>query len=183
MSEGTSVRHLLRQRTGDLHVELDGILSHTDFDDRRSYASFLTRQAEPLFAIERSIDNSAFAIDLPDWAERQRSDAMRRDLAILGVAPSPPDPSNPVLDVPDQLLGALYVLEGSRLGAKYLVRQARSSRDPAVREATAYLSHGEGKPFWPTFLTVLGERENRGLDPELLIAGARSAFELFLEFG
>ena len=47
----------------------------------------------------------------------------------------------------DALMGALYVLEGSRLGAKFLVKQARASRDPVVRDAIAYLSHGDGQSF------------------------------------
>src|SRR3569833_1520653 len=43
-----------------------------------------------------------------------------------------------------RLFVALYVLEGSRLGARCLVRLVTRSSDPLVREATAYLRHGEG---------------------------------------
>lgn len=175
-----TARFLLRQETADLHAELDAHLSRTDFDDRRSYGAFLHSQAAPLFALEKAIAGSSIREDITDWGGRSRSDAMRADLVALGLTPPSPAPVEPGLEDPDRLLGALYVLEGSRLGAAYLSRHARASRDPAVRGALRYLTHGEGRSLWPSFLRDLAEREAAGLDPARLVDGARKAFAMFL---
>lgn len=179
MTMGPSARVLLRQGTAGLHTELDGLFAHVDFDNRHSYGEFLRAQAAPLFALEAAIAESALRDAVPDWTERRRSPAMRRDLDILGVAPPAPTAIGSFTG-PDDMLGALYVLEGSRLGAKFIVKQARASRDETVRAATAFLAHGETKPFWPAFLTFLARREAAGLDRDALVAGARGAFAAFL---
>ena len=53
------------------------------------------------------------------------------------------------------MLGTLYVLEGSRLGAAYLLRTVRQCSDPLVSGNTAFLGHGAGRHFWPEYLAVL----------------------------
>lgn len=67
------------------------------------------------------------------------------------------------------------MLEGSRLGGRVLVRRARAG-EPGVRAATAYLAHGEGRRFWPTFLTRL---ERTAEDPDAVVEGAHRAFAVF----
>ena len=180
MSDPASARWLLREATGDLHADLDGLLSRVEFDDRRSYGDFLLRQAGPLFTIERLL-NEGPAFDELDWRSRTRTQAMRADLTMLDLVPPAALPSKLRIENRDAALGLLYVLEGSRLGAKILLRRARASRDPLVRTATAYLAHGEDRPFWQTYLKTLERIEERGLDTTRLVQGARAAFALFLE--
>ncbi len=75
------------------------------------------------------------------------------------------------------MFGVLYVLEGSRLGARILVKQIRAGC-PALSEATAFLTHGQGSRLWPTFLQALESGVDReGLDAA--INGAGYAFSLF----
>lgn len=172
-----SARRALRDRTADLHAALDARLAATDFDDAASYAAFLRAQAPALFALEEMIEAAPLA-SIGDWPARRRAPAMRADLQLLGRA-APPPAESPAFEN-DALIGALYVLEGSRLGARHLVRVARASREPLIRAATAFLAHGEAEPFWPGFLHFLKRREAQGLDAEALVAGARGAFGLFL---
>lgn len=175
-----TARFLLRQETADLHAELDAHLSRVDFDDRRSYGVFLRSQAGPLLALEQAIATSSIPRDISDWESRRRSAAMRADLAALALTPPPVGPVPSGFQDGDRLFGALYVLEGSRLGAVYLSRHARASRDPAVRAAVRYLTHGEDKSLWPSFLRHLARREQAGLDLAKLVEGAREAFGMFL---
>ena len=77
------------------------------------------------------------------------------------------------------LFGVLYVLEGSRLGARLLTRQILASGDPHLRRATRYLRHGEGKPFWQTFLARLESSIAVRRSPERAVAGAVAAFACF----
>jgi heme oxygenase len=79
------------------------------------------------------------------------------------------------------LLGTMYVLEGSRLGAKYLLRLIAQSTDPLLAEARAYLGHGAGQPLWRSFLTRLEREAVSGDDEAEAIAGARRAFAMFAE--
>ena len=115
---------------------------------------------------------------LPDWNERSRSAALDADLAELGI-PCPPVATAPRLDGEAFLFGVLYVLEGSRLGARLLTRQILANGDPHLRRATRYLRHGEGKPFWQTFLARLEASIAVRRSPERAVAGAVAAFACF----
>ena len=79
------------------------------------------------------------------------------------------------------MLGTLYVLEGSRLGAAYLLRTVRQCGDPSVSRNTAFLGHGAGHPFWPEYLTILERHAGELLDADDLVGPARRAFDLFAQ--
>jgi heme oxygenase (biliverdin-IX-beta and delta-forming) len=75
----------------------------------------------------------------------------------------------------------MYVLEGSRLGAKYLLRAVAAGGDPKIAAATRYLSHGAGLRLWPAFLQTLEDQPVTPQDEAAIIAGAHLAFALFAE--
>jgi len=79
------------------------------------------------------------------------------------------------------VFGALYVLEGSRLGAKYLLRGVAKAADPAVAGATAYLSHGTGQHFWQSYLAALEQEPATPDDAAEIVAAADRAFAMFAE--
>ncbi len=78
------------------------------------------------------------------------------------------------------LFGRLYVLEGSRLGGKLLVKRAAESDDPQVRAATHYLGHGAESDFWRGFLERLESSAAVKGSPQRTLLGAREAFGLFV---
>ena len=78
------------------------------------------------------------------------------------------------------MFGALYVLEGSRLGARLLVPDLLAGGSTRVRAATRYLRHGEGHRLWQSFLTHLDASQDVRARPGEAIAGARMAFALFI---
>ncbi|WP_148716235.1 biliverdin-producing heme oxygenase [Chitinolyticbacter meiyuanensis] len=172
-----SLRLTLRDATRDLHHELDALLDDAPFADAARYARFLRRQAAALVPLEAALEAAGVAALLPDWPQRRRSAALQADLALLGELPR----QYPVLDQacdPAASWGLLYVLEGSRLGARQLKRALDAQGDTAMRAASNYLAHGEGLPLWPDFL-----RRLEALDPAVHApaqAGARQAFGLFL---
>jgi heme oxygenase len=73
----------------------------------------------------------------------------------------------------------LYVLEGSRLGGKLLLRRALADPDPRIRAATRYLAHGDGSGLWQAFLERLEASAAVARSHDAAIAGAREAFALF----
>jgi heme oxygenase (biliverdin-IX-beta and delta-forming) len=129
--------------------------------------------------LEQALEKSDASALLPDWPQRSRSAALLADLDELSL--SVPRFSRFVND--ERLredafqFGTLYVLEGSRLGGKLLLRQLQLS---ARSLPSRFLSHGQSQPLWQTFIAKLeasdAARENAGA----VIDGATSAFAMFL---
>ena len=172
-------RERLRDATADAHAALDRRLQSFDLTTRDGYRRFLGANAAALLPLERTLEANGVRELIPGWDARARSRAMYADLDLLGIAPQPVETAAVLTHA--RMLGALYVLEGSRLGAKVLVRQVTRSTDPLVRAATAYLRHGEGERFWPGFLEILERERSSGGEEAEMIVGAKWAFGCFAD--
>jgi heme oxygenase (biliverdin-IX-beta and delta-forming) len=161
-----------------LHAVVDARFTPMLGAGETGYRSFLLASATAVFALEQALAADMNAI-LPDWAQRSRTAALRADLADLGVVDVPAAPP-PLLAGEARQFGALYVLEGSRLGAKLLLPELLAHGSSRVRAATRYLRHGEGRRLWPSFLAHLESSEAVRRRPDDAIAGARAAFALFV---
>lgn len=164
----------LRAGTRAAHERVDAAFGRFDLRDRAGYAAFLRAHSLVLPSLEAALTLGGAEAVLPDWPERRRTPALIGDLRKLEIEPPQPRPA-PLLRTPAERLGTLYVLEGSRLGARLLLGEARQG-DDAVRGATDYLAHGEGRGFWPSFLQRL---EAQRVEPALAIAAAVAAFAAF----
>lgn len=171
------LRHLLKEATAADHARLDARLGALDLHSAGGYRRFLEINASALLPLEQALAEAGVRDLLLDWDRRTRSEAILSDLAALEAKPYPLD----VPPMPDRLavLGTLYVLEGSRLGAAYLLKTVARSDDPIVSGNTRFLSHGAGQHFWPSFLATLEQAE--AIDADDLISPARRAFDLFAE--
>ncbi len=177
--ERPSARQMLRAATASLHEEVDARFSSPFDTDKNAYVAFLTALARVVRPLEAALERGGVDRLLADWPLRRRSDALERDLEILAVrVPSPI--SVGVTRDEARLFGRLYVLEGSRLGGRLLVRRALANADPRVRAATHYLGHGAGADFWGGFLRRLEGSEAVAASPERTMLGAREAFGLFM---
>jgi heme oxygenase len=173
------LRRRLRSATADAHARLDRQLGTLDLQILPDYRRFLEANAAALLPLEDALEAADVGRLFPDWTIRSRRQAIRADLTLVGGHTHPLPGPNP-LDF-GGLLGTMYVLEGSRLGARVLSKLAASSSDPRVARATAYLRHGEGQHLWPTFLEALERHAATLNDEDSAIEGARRAFELFAE--
>lgn len=169
---------MLRAATATLHAEVDARFSGPFGTDRNAYEAFLAALAQAVLPLERALEQGGVGRLLPDWTDRRRSEALKQDLGVLGVAVPPPADVSVTTDEA-RLFGRLYVLEGSRLGGKLLARRAAESGDPQVRAATHYLGHGVGSDFWRSFLQRLETSEAVLGSPQRTLLGAREAFGLF----
>lgn len=165
----------LRSATADCHRTVDEIYSLAKLDDRLSYSKFLRAQSAAYLPIETALDRAGIADVVDDWPQRIRTPLLIRDLAELGVE-RPALFGSPAIAGEPEMLGALYVLEGSRLGGKILMRAVPASF-PA-----SFLSW-ESSATWRAFLTQLDqildteERRGRAID------AARNVFSIFGESG
>jgi len=169
------LRERLRDATGAAHRELDAQLSSFDLTVLSGYRRFLQASAGALLPLEAALVNAGVARMFRDWPERARSAAIAADLERLGREAHAAVTVRPL--TPSGMLGTMYVLEGSRLGAKFLLKAVADAADPRIGEATAYLSHGTGKRLWQSFLSQLQSEEN--CDEDQAIEAARAAFAAF----
>jgi heme oxygenase len=111
------------------------------------------------------------------------SACLAADLEAIGVDPASvpraPPTLLPRLPTFAHALGALYVLEGSTLGSRVILRDIEARIGPQITGATRFFG-GRGTavgPTWQTFKTALNafgrERPRLGAD---VISGAEGAF-------
>lgn len=120
MDSTKTARHALREATAAQHDAVDAAFGGYDLADRDDYRAFLMAQAAAFLPVEAAIDAAGGARVLADWPLRRRGAALVADLAALGETPVAAAP--PALDDDAAVLGAIYVLEGSRLGGTMLAR-------------------------------------------------------------
>lgn len=111
-------RAALRAATAADHERVDAAFARFNLSDRESYTAFLRAQAAAMLPVEAALD---LAVPAADWPARRRGHLLCADLAALASSP-PPLLASPVLAGAAEQLGALYVIEGSRLGGAMLVR-------------------------------------------------------------
>lgn len=174
-----SLRDQLRNSTAELHARVDRHMGQLLQQTDGGYAEFLLMSAAAILPLENALEAANVAAILPDWVERSRSAAILADLADLSLSA----PAGRSIDGDQRLtdeayqFGMLYVLEGSRLGARVILRELQGSMQPLP---VRYLSHGQGQPMWQTFVRSLEASSAANQNRELAISGATAAFNMFL---
>ncbi|MGE8177846.1 biliverdin-producing heme oxygenase [Pseudomonas fluorescens] len=125
-SERPSLRsQRLNQITNEPHNKLDALVkAHAPFETQANFARFVV--AQYLFQSELvSLYNDAELIAIvPDLPQRCRADAAKADLADLET--DVPAPVAGAVNSPGkaEALGWIFVSEGSKLGAAFLIKRA-----------------------------------------------------------
>lgn len=181
-SERASLRsQRLNQVTHAPHSELDALVkSHAPFDSRESFARFVV--AQYLFQAELKplyTDPELIAL-FPDLAARCRAEQARLDLADLDMPVPAAVPG--ALQAPSlaQALGWIFVSEGSKLGAAFLIKRAE-----ALQLSDSFGARHLGEPAggraegWKQFTRTLDALQ---LSPEQDAAAEQAAVAAFERF-
>lgn len=171
MSKDNSTRMALRAATAPYHERVDRIFSTARLDDRQSYGQFLLAQAGAHIAAEDALTRAGIGAIIEDWPQRQRKAALIADLADMGLE-APDGADGPDLKDEAELLGALYVLEGSRLGGALLKRSV-------APDLPARFLGGGDSAAWRRLLALLDECIDT--DAKRLIS-IKAACEIFMLF-
>jgi heme oxygenase len=171
------LRDRLKRATAGAHRDLDVRLGALDLGRLAGYRRFLEISAAALIPLEAALEAGGVAAIFPDWPQRTRRAAIAADLAWVGGAACRLE-AVPALNR-NAVFGVLYVLEGSRLGAKFLLKTIAISGDPVIASATAYLKYGAGQHLWQGFLHALEHEPFTPDDEAEVMAGAEQAFSLF----
>jgi heme oxygenase len=165
----------LRAATQDKHATVDVMFSALPLGDIAGYRCFLRAQARAHLPIERALTTAGAAGFVADWPARLRSEALIADLAELGE-PVPPPLAAPAFASRAATLGGIYVLEGSRLGGKLLVRLA------PMGAPTRFIAAPTRSGSWHDLLATLDATVSPG-ERDMTIEAARLVFDRFADAG
>lgn len=170
-----SLRFHLRAQTAAAHEKLDAAVG--DFESVQSYARYcrgiLRFRAPVEAALQDAIPNG-----IDGWQPVSLIDALKSDLRDLGLPDQDDDAADYRLDF-DHALGALYVLEGSSLGARILIQRA-AALGFSERHGAKHLALQTGdRTNWPRFVDILERHGENNTDA--VIRGANDAFAFALQ--
>ncbi|MEQ6916625.1 biliverdin-producing heme oxygenase [Halomonas aquatica] len=122
----------------------------------------------------KSIHNLALA-----YPFTSRMDWLEADLAHLGLSsPASPGRGPEPPATLAELVGLLYVLEGSRLGARIIAKRVRASLGDGIPRT--FFDNADGERAWPVFCDFAVTHCPME-EVELAIRAARQAFGYFLK--
>lgn len=175
----------LREATAHAHETVDAAFGGYDLTDRDGYVRFLSAHAEVMVPLEAALDAAGAESVTPDWGARKRGRLILADLAALGASPIPVS-AEQGFDMPiageggdnePMLSGIIYVVEGSRLGGRFLSRQV-----PA-EFPKSYLDAHQQSGNWAKLLASIDQILYDEGRTETAIDAALATFVLFERAG
>ena len=171
----------LNQITNEPHQKLDALVkAHKPFEEVANFARFVVAQYLFQSELKALYTDPALKEIVPDLPERCRAEQAKADLADLNT--EVPAPVAGAVNSPSkaEALGWIFVSEGSKLGAAFLIKRAvglglsdtfgaRHLGEPAGGRA-------EG---WKSFIKTLDGLELTAEEEADLDKGAVAAFERF----
>lgn len=172
-------RWTLRSETMDLHLRAEELLGDRACDTLANYGGMLRSN----LAVTEAVLRATSPFLTKDLRRGIAADALRlrEDLGDIGV-PVVCEDAHLDVDDPAAAIGAVYVLEGARLGGKVLARQAEARLGLSAESGAAYLN-GDGRDSgrrWRRFLAALEERIVASEDIVRAVAAARETFRLVI---
>jgi heme oxygenase (biliverdin-IX-beta and delta-forming) len=165
-------RTALKEATADAHAALDALVgSFQSLDDYRRYLSGIA-------AFRLPVEAWLSSADMPQELDGYEPHLVHRELeADLADLDTPPPTHRPAFIPPDGagVIGLLYVLEGSSLGARLLAKRAEALGLSAEFGARHLFSQARNFASWRAFSQRM---ENvRGYDERTAARWANTAFD------
>jgi heme oxygenase len=163
---------MLRAATRGAHDRVDALFSGFDLSRTADYRRFMAAQAAAFLPAEAALNEAGAGRLFPGWSEARRAPLLIADLDELGITHTPHDVA-PAFASPAAVVGAVYVLEGSRLGGALLARRL------APGLPRRFLSAALPTGGWRAFLAQLEQLLRTDVDRREAIASAEGMFTLF----
>lgn len=153
---GDSRRFALKRATDEAHTRVESIITSAGmFASLEGYRRYLSATLAIRSRYEDLLDASGAATVWPAWPGRRVAHLVAQDLDDLGGARPTLEKKAELPLNPAELLGALYVLEGSSLGARVLSRSVHAFGVSAYRGARHLHAQAGDAAIWRDFLSVL----------------------------
>ncbi|WPZ33952.1 biliverdin-producing heme oxygenase [Thalassobaculum sp. OXR-137] len=164
------LRDHLRRETRALHQRTEALLQHLDIRTRAGLDSFLLVHHAVVMPMERRLAAS----DMTRRWPFRLTDLLVEDLEERALKPTAGVPAARFEDADP--VGLSYVLGGSRLGSRVLLKRLAGAC-PAPR----YLSRAPDDEIWPWTLSLLNSPEAAAAPREDVLQGAEIAFASFAD--
>ena len=177
-----NLHQALKSQTAQLHNEIENDLDLMRLDlSRQDYQTVLERFYSFYVPFENLLHESIYSDFLKP---RSKISHLIKDLSFLGVQIDGLDHFSEKdlfpLNTPEQILGVLYVLEGSTLGGRILTQHFSTKFDFSPEEGINFFNCYGVKTgiYWKEFLEFMEkERIDKSLKEELIISSAKNAFQ------
>jgi len=175
----------LRAKTSDSHTNLEKLpvsMSITSPDiTNASYAHYLDLMHDVIKQLEQEIYPVISSI-VTDLDSRVKLDLIEKDLAVLDhvkTAFSNPFGDSRKLHSVPFAMGIMYVVEGSTLGGRYILKNIESALKLDDTNGALYFAGYGNKTgsTWKNFINVLTAYEQENHVGDEIIAGADFAFQ------
>lgn len=175
---------LFKQRTVREHDQLDQrIMALEPFSSRERYALFARTQARLHRVVSPWYQGELLKPWFPDLEQRDRLAAVLADCRDFDIEPEALSEDadaarQAAVNDPYTALGWLYTVEGSNLGAAFLLKHARTQLGLSESFGARHLAgHEEGRgAFWKRFKERLDQIDLTDHQREAATAGALAAF-------
>lgn len=109
---------ILKQQTRDVHLDLEKefIRELKKINSKEKYIAFLSLLYGFYHGLEESMDLPVSVMDIPHMSRRRKAGWLLKDINALGGAHVQNHSFSNTFDTPAEVIGALYVAEGSTLG-------------------------------------------------------------------
>lgn len=165
-------RQVLRQGTAQAHSALDTMIG--PFSSQSAYEAYLIGMARFRLPLEDMIVGHLPSGILKGWRPNLISTQIKVDLAALGLTDDVDVDQPPIPEQTEDWLGVFYVLEGSSLGAKLLVKRAQALGLTATNGAAHLLLQAGNFSSWAAFLDIM--EAVRDIDEARMVLWANSTF-------
>lgn len=174
------LRPRLRAGVVALHARLDRMIEVSCLGEPLEFRRLLAIHYAALGAIVPALEGAGATRLFPGWDGRSRLFALEADMAEWGSHASHCVSVEASFRSDQEVWGALYAVEGSRLGNQVLLRRLAKHRDLGQR-TMRFLAHcPEEGVTWPRLVARLEALDYRGEDFEAALRGAETVFATYL---
>jgi heme oxygenase (biliverdin-IX-beta and delta-forming) len=152
-------RQMLRRGTAQMHNALDAMIGA--FSSHQAYQAYVLGTARFRLPLEKTIETRAPTERLSGWHPSLIGEAIWADVSGLRLHPAQvlQDEAGPIAapqpETLDDWLGLFYVLEGSSLGAKLLVKRLDALNINQTNGGAHLMAQAQNSSNWNAFLTLL----------------------------
>lgn len=182
---------ILKDRTGDLHELVEGVLGEQFFSSETFSREDLVDLLLAFYRIYKPFEPTlveALNRWLPEYDYDRRTDRLEDDLGTLGLDRA--DLSDidvlagtELVDISDvnELYGCLYVVEGSAMGNRVIRKQLEKMLPEPCLDADQFFNEESVSDHWTDFKTRLNRALTSRDNVETAVQSARGTFRMFRE--
>lgn len=149
-------RFALKRATNEAHERVERVVRDAGmFDTREGFRRYLTATYETRARYERLLDMNGADRVWADYPTRKIAGLVAQDVADLGGVAVRPEPADEKKYSAGELLGVMYVLEGSSLGARILVKSVTDMGLSASFGARHLFTQAEDRGAWRSFIAAM----------------------------